>query len=422
MNNDNLNPFKIVQNQLKDVCETLGVEQEVYDILCEPQKTLEFSIPIKMDDGTTKVFKGYRCQHSNITGPFKGGIRYHQNVCLDEVKALATWMTFKVNVVGIPYGGGKGGICVNPKELSKHELERLTRGYIHAVYHFIGPDIDIPAPDVNTNGEIMAWMMDEYSKIAGYDVPAIVTGKPVEIGGSLGRTPSTGYGVALMAKMAAEKLNLQLQDLRVSVQGFGNVGSFAALTLQNLGAKVIAVTGTKGGIYCHNEKGLDIKSLMAYYKEKGTVKGFEKYTEDCDSIQSTDILGLDVDVLLPCALENVITSENASDIRAKIIVEGANGPTTIEANKILNEKGILIVPDILANAGGVTVSYFEWVQNKMGYYWTEEEVYSKLQLIMSKAFKEVCEIEKIHNVDMRTAAYMLSVRRIRESLKIRGRI
>lgn len=414
MSEKSLNPFEIAKEQIKMACDKLGLDPAVYEILSRPKKVVEVSIPVKMDDGSIRVFTGFRSQHNNAIGPTKGGIRFHPDVTIDEVKALSTWMTFKCSVVGIPYGGGKGGIIVNPKELSEGELERLSRGFINAIYEEIGPNKDIPAPDVNTNGQIMAWMVDEYNKISRVDSPGVITGKPLNIGGSKGRVVATGLGVAITVREAAKRIGLDLKDAKVAVQGFGNVGSYAALTLEGYGAKVVAVSNSRTCIY--NENGLNIKELMEYNKINSNIAGFSGSTE----IDRNDILTLNVDILIPAALENVITSENAGKIKARIISEGANGPTTPEADEILDGKGIMVIPDILANAGGVTVSYFEWVQNLYGFYWTEEEVLKREEQLMVDAFNNVYEISREHNVNLRTAAYMSSVKRVAEAMKIKG--
>jgi glutamate dehydrogenase len=375
---------------------------------------VEVSIPVRMDDGSVRVFTGYRAQHNNAIGPTKGGIRFHPNVTADEVKALATWMTFKCAVVGIPYGGAKGGIAVNPKELSKDELERLSRGFIDAIYEEIGPNKDIPAPDVNTNSQIMAWMLDEYNKISRVDSPGVITGKPLSVGGSRGRVAATGFGVAVTVRELAKKIGIDLKGAKVAVQGFGNVGSYTALILQEYGARVVAISNSK--ICIHNEHGIDVGRLMEYREKTGDIKGFEGTEE----LPKDEIFSLDVDILVPAALENVITTGNAKDIKAKIVAEGANGPTTPEAEKILEEKGTVVIPDILANAGGVTVSYFEWVQNLYGFYWTEEEILKREEHMMVEAFNNVYNLSKEYSVNLRTAAYMLSVKRVAEAMKAKG--
>ncbi len=368
-----------------------------------------------MDDGSIKVFQGYRVQHNNARGPFKGGIRYHPNVTIDEVRALAMWMSWKTAVVDLPYGGAKGGIAVNPKELSEGEIERLTRRYTVAIAPIIGPYIDIPAPDVYTGPQHMAWILDTYSQLVGRFEPAIVTGKPVELGGSLGRKQATGRGTAIAAVEAAKALNIPIKNATVAVQGYGNVGFYAAAVINELyGAKVVAVSDSKGGIY--NSDGLNPQKVLEHKKKTGSVVGFPGARE----ITNEELLTLNVDILIPAALEGVITEKNANEVKAKVVAEGANGPTTPEADKILFEKGILVVPDILANAGGVTVSYFEWVQNLMRVQWTEEEVNMKLHDKIVKAFNEVYKIHKEKNVDMRTAAMMLAVQRVADAVKKRG--
>lgn len=410
-----LNPFEIAQQQIKTACDKLGAEPAVYEILKHPLRVLEVHIPVKMDDGSIKTFRGFRAQHNDAAGPTKGGIRFHEDVSRDEVKALSTWMTFKCGVIGLPYGGGKGGIIVNPQELSQAELERLTRAYARAIAFFVGDKKDIPAPDVNTNGQIMSWMVDEISSIRGHNEPGVMTGKPVEFGGSLARTEATGYGVANMARNAAEKVGLDLNGARVAIQGFGNVGSFAAKYIEEMGAKVVAV----GDYSCCivNENGINIKELMEYTKENIFVEGFPGAEQEIDR---DEVLKMKVDMLFPCALENQITSKNAAEVKAKIVCEGANGPTTPEADEILHKNGILLIPDILANAGGVTVSYFEWVQNLMNYYWSFEEVQEKQRALMNKSFEEIWQLKEEKEVDMRTAAYMMSIKRIATAMKLRG--
>jgi glutamate dehydrogenase len=412
-----LNPFEIAQQHVKAACDKLGTAPEVYEILKNPIRVLQVSIPVKMDDGTIKTFIGYRSQHNDAVGPFKGGVRFHQGVTRDEVKALSTWMTFKCGVVGIPYGGGKGGIIVDPYELSEGELEKLSRGYARAIAPIIGEKVDIPAPDVGTTGQIMAWMVDEYEKTTGRFEPGCFTGKPVSYYGSLARTEATGFGVAIMARYAAKKKGLNLDGLRVAIQGFGNVGSFAAMYMQEMGAKVVAISDVSCTLV--NEDGLDIKAVQAYANKNKTkvITGFEGAQKELDR---NAILGMDVEILMPCALENVIKSDNVADIKAKIVCEGANGPTTPEADKYMREHGILVVPDILANAGGVTVSYFEWVQNLMRYNWTFEEVQEKQEKSMMKAFDDIWTLMNEHDVDMRTAAYMMSIKRVADAMKLRG--
>ena len=407
--------FLRAQQQVKAACDKLQVDSEVYEILKNPMKVLEVSIPVKMDDGTIKSFIGYRAQHNDAVGPFKGGIRFHPGVSLEEVKALSMWMTFKCGVVGVPYGGGKGGIIVNPHELSRGELERLARGYSRAIAPIIGEKVDIPAPDVGTNGEIMAWMVDEYYKTTGDFQPGVMTGKPVSFYGSLGRTEATGYGIAITTKKAAEKAGLTLKGSRIGLQGFGNVGSFTAKYISELGGKIVAVADHTAGLY--NSQGFDIEELSKYVKTNKGIKGF---TGAESEFPKEDIITYDVDILLPCALENVITAQNAKDIKAKLVCEGANGPTTLEADKILEDRGILVVPDILANAGGVTVSYFEWVQNLNRDSWTFEEVQEKQEESMLDAFEEIWKLKNWYGVNMRMAAYMMSIKRVADAMKIRG--
>ena len=408
-----LNVLEIARSQVKTACDRLGADPAVYEILKNPMRVLEVSFPVKMDDGTTRSFTGYRSQHNNACGPFKGGLRFHPAVCMDEVKALSTWMTFKCSVVGIPYGGGKGGMAIDPRDFSEGELERISRGFAKAIAPIIGEKEDIPAPDVNTNGQIMAWMLDEYSTVTGEFQPGVFTGKPVDFYGSLARTEATGYGVATMAMEAAKKKGIDVSNVRVALQGFGNVGSYAGMYIEEAGAKVVAVEDHTGTIV--NEAGIDMKALMDYNKEHRCIKGFP----GADAVEGS-VITMDVDVLMPCALENQITSANAGDVKAKIVCEGANGPTTPEADAILFANGVTLVPDILANSGGVTVSYFEWVQNLMRYNWTFEEVQDKQKALMVKAFEEIWSLAGEHGVDMRTAAYMMSIKRIADTMKLRG--
>ena len=408
-----LNVLEIARSQVKTACDRLGADPAVYEILKNPMRVLEVSFPVKMDDGTTRSFTGYRSQHNNACGPFKGGLRFHPAVCMDEVKALSTWMTFKCSVVGIPYGGGKGGMAIDPRDFSEGELERISRGFAKAIAPIIGEKEDIPAPDVNTNGQIMAWMVDEYANVTGEFQPGVFTGKPVDFYGSLARTEATGYGVATMAMEAAKKKGIDVSNVRVALQGFGNVGSYAGMYIEEAGAKVVAVEDHTGTIV--NEAGIDMKALMNYNKEHRCIKGFP----GADAVEGS-VITMDVDVLMPCALENQITSANAGDVKAKIVCEGANGPTTPEADAILFANGVTLVPDILANSGGVTVSYFEWVQNLMRYNWTFEEVQDKQKALMVKAFEEIWSLAGEHGVDMRTAAYMMSIKRIADAMKLRG--
>ncbi len=415
MANENLNPLIGAQQRVKVACEKLGLGADVYEILKYPQRMLEVSVPVKMDDGSVRVFTGWRAQHNTAVGPSKGGVRFHPNVTRDEVAALSIWMTFKCSVTGIPYGGGKGGIIVNPKELSAGELERLCRGYVDAIYPILGEKKDVPAPDVNTNAQIMAWMTDEYIKLSGESSFGTFTGKPVELAGSLGRTKATGLGISIIMNEALKKQGKSLDGARVAIQGFGNVGSFTAKCAHDMGARVVAIAEWNTTLY--NENGIDIEKLMQFKADNaGSIKGFP----DASEISIEEFWGLDVDVLSPCAMENTINSETAPLIKTSLVVEGANGPTTLDGDKILQDKGITVVPDILANAGGVTVSYFEWVQNRYGYYWGESEVEQKEETAMKTAFDAIYKIKEEYNVSMREATYMYSVKRVATAMKLRG--
>ena len=415
MAKETLNPFEIAQKQVKSACDKLNADPAVYEILKNPMRVLEVSFPVRLDDGTVKTFTGYRSQHNNAVGPFKGGLRFHPNVTRDEVKALSTWMTFKCSVAGIPYGGGKGGMAIDPKDYSKAELERISKGFAKAISPIIGEKVDIPAPDVNTNGQIMSWMVDAYEEIEGKSAKGVFTGKPLEFGGSLARTEATGYGVNLAAKKALEKLNIDVKGATYAVQGFGNVGFYTAYYAHKDGAKIVAFSNVDVAIY--NENGIDMEAVIKDFKENGCISENKGYGKD---ITNAELLELEVDVLTPCALENQITSENADRIKAKVITEGANGPTTPEADEILFKKGILVVPDILANAGGVVVSYFEWVQNLQSYYWSFEEVQQKENALLSGAFEDVWALAAEYKVDLRNAAYMKSIERIAKAMKLRG--
>ncbi|MDR1694365.1 MAG: Glu/Leu/Phe/Val dehydrogenase [Lactobacillaceae bacterium] len=411
---ENLNPLISAQKHVKKACGKLGLDDSVYELLKNPQKIIEISIPVKMDDGSIKVFTGYRAQHNNAIGPYKGGIRFHTAVSKDEVSALSIWMTFKCAITGVPYGGGKGGIIVDPKTLSERELEQLSRGYVKALYREIGEKLDIPAPDINTNGQIMAWMVDEYIKLTGSMDMGVFTGKPVNFGGSLGRTKATGLGVAINTKEALKKKGISAAKAKAAVQGFGNVGSYTAKCLEDFGAKIVAIA--EWNVVLYNENGINIAELMAFSKENKGIKGFDGAKE----ISLDEFWGLNVDAICPCAMENTITKEVAEKIRTKLIVEGANGPTTPEADEILNKNGVFLIPDILANAGGVTVSYFEWVQNRYGYYWGESEVEEKQETAMVNAFNDVYNLKESYKVSMRDAAYMNSIKKIADVMKIRG--
>ena len=406
------------QMQVKQACEKLGLEDHIYSLLKEPQRVLEVSIPVKMDDGTYEVFKGYRSQHNNAMGPYKGGIRFHPNVDMNEVKALSIWMTFKGGVMGVPYGGGKGGITVDPKTLSQGELERLSRGYIDLTYKYLGERMDIPAPDVGTNGQIMAWMTDEYIKLTGDYTLGVITGKPVEWGGSLGRTDATGYGVSVIAREILNKKGIEAKSATAALQGFGNVGSFSGKYLQEQGINVLAVAGHDKGIEfaIFNETGLDMEALIEFKKTNKNLKEFN----GVKIISIDEFWSLEVDLMVPAALENVIDEHVAKLIKAKIVCEAANGPITIQGDDILKERGITVTPDILTNAGGVTVSYFEWVQNRYGYAWSEEEVLSKEEKAMTDAFNNVWKVAEEYSVTMREAAYMYSIKKVYETMKLRG--
>ncbi len=405
-----------VQKQIKDACDLLGLDNNYYEILKQPIRALEVAVPVKMDDGTVQVFRGYRSHHNDVMGPAKGGLRYHPDVDLDEVKTLSMWMTFKCSALGLPYGGGKGGISVDPSKLSKGELERLTRAFTRAMSDFIGDDRDIPAGDVGTNAQVMAWIYDEMSKQKGRNMPGVVTGKPVSIGGSLGRTEATGRGVIIALREAAKRLGIETKGATVAIQGYGNVGSYAGIYAEELlGSKVVGVQDHTGGVY--NENGLDAKALAEYVAKNGGVKGYPGSTRE---LTRDELFALDVDFLIPAALENQITDENEYLIKAKILVEAANGPTTASASKKLWDRGVFLVPDILANAGGVTVSYFEWVQNLQNFYWSLDEVNSRLERLMVQAFDAIYEQHKELKIDMRTSAYVIAIRRIAEAMKLRG--
>jgi glutamate dehydrogenase len=410
---ENLNVLTQTQMVIKEALHKLGFGEEMYELLKEPLRFITVRIPVRMDDGSIKVFTGYRAQHNDAVGPTKGGIRFHPDVTEDEVKALSLWMTLKCGIANLPYGGGKGGIICEPREMSFRELERLSRGYVRAISQVVGPTKDIPAPDVYTNSQIMAWMMDEYSRIREHDSPGFITGKPLVLGGSLGRDSATARGVTIAIQEAAKVKGIDLKGARVVVQGFGNAGGYLAKFMHDAGAKVIGISDAYGALYDPN--GLDIDYLLDRRDSFGTVTKLFKNT-----ITNEELLELDCDILVPAAIENQITSRNAHNIRASIVVEAANGPTTIEATRILTERGILLVPDVLGNAGGVIVSYFEWVQNNQGLYWTEEEVDRRLQDILVRAFHTVYETAKARKVDMRLAAYMVGIRRTAEACQLRG--
>jgi glutamate dehydrogenase (NAD(P)+) len=406
--------FAAMLQEFDEAAKLLSLEPGIWRILTRPKRQIVVSCPVQMDSGEIEVFTGYRVQYNITLGPAKGGIRYHPDVSLDEVTALAAWMTWKCAVAQLPFGGGKGGIVCDPSRMSKRELEALTRRYVAEIIDAIGPEKDVPAPDVNTNDQVMAWFMDTYSMHVGHTETAVVTGKPVEMGGSLGRREATGRGVMITTREAAKHRQLAIQGATVAVQGFGNVGSVSADLLARVGAKIVGVSDWKGGVY--NAKGLDVAALLKHAAQHKTVDGFP----GGEPLTNEELLALDVDVLVPAALENQLTEDNAGAVRAKIVVEGANGPTTPEAHQMLHERGVLVVPDILANAGGVTASYFEWVQNRHGYYWSETEVNDRLEAKMIEAFEAVLASSTKYKVDMRTAAYAVAIARVGNVTRLRG--
>ena len=409
-----INAWEVAQRQFDLAADRLGLDEGMRLVLREPRREFTCHFPVHMDDGSVQVFTGYRVQHNLGRGPAKGGIRYHQDVSLDEVKALAMWMTWKCAVVGIPYGGGKGGVIVDPKQLSKKELEGLTRRFFTEIEVLVGPEKDIPAPDVNTNAQIMAWMMDTYSMHAGYTVPGVVTGKPISLGGSEGRNEATARGCVYTIVEAARHLGMDLTTAKVAVQGFGNAGSIAARLIGEEGSTVVAVSDSTGGI--HNPAGLDISKVVSWKQEHGTVQGFP----GAKDVSNAQVLEVDCDVLIPAALENQITSRNAGNIKARLVAEAANGPTTPDADEIMFKDGKFLIPDILCNAGGVTVSYFEWVQDLNRDHWSETVVNAKLKEIMVKAFAETLSVAGRDGVNMRTAAYLLAVKRVADAMEMRG--
>jgi glutamate dehydrogenase (NAD(P)+) len=392
----------------------LGLDPGIWKVLTHPKRQIIVSCPIQMDSGAIEVFTGFRVQYNITLGPAKGGIRYHPGVTLDEVKALAAWMTWKCAVAGVPFGGGKGGIICDPTKLSARELEALTRRYVAEIVDAIGPEKDVPAPDVNTNEQVMAWVMDTYSMHVGHTSTAVVTGKPVEMGGSLGRREATGRGVMITTREAAKHVGIDIKGATVAVQGFGNVGSVSAQLLNRIGARIVAVTDWKGGVY--NAKGLDVEELIDWAAQHRTVAGFP----DAEPLSGDKVFELDVDVLIPAALENQITGANAARVKARIVAEGANGPTTPEAHRQLHDRGVFVIPDILANAGGVTTSYFEWVQDRYGYFWEEHDVNDRLERKMYQAFHTVLETSIKYKTDMRTAAYIVAINRVAQVTKLRG--
>lgn len=411
---DEKNPFEAMSERFDRAARILGLDPDLYAVMRVPSRELKVYIPVRMDTGHIQVFEGFRVQHNFARGPAKGGIRYAPDVTLDEVKALSAWMTWKCAVVNVPFGGGKGGVICDPRQMSLGELERLTRRYTSELIDFIGPDKDVPAPDMNTNEQTMAWIMDTYSMHARHTVNAVVTGKPVALGGSLGRREATGRGVLIVTNEAIKRFDLRPNETRVVVQGSGNVGGIGAQLMYEQGYKVIAISDVGGGIY--NKNGINIPEALKYLNENKTFDGLA----DVDRVGNSELLELECDVLAPCATENQITSENADRIKCKILAEGANGPTTPKADKILHDNGVFVVPDILANAGGVTVSYFEWVQDRMGYFWREDEVNQRLEEKMVASFDELCHYATKHNVDTRTAAYMLAIDRVAYDTRMRG--
>jgi glutamate dehydrogenase (NAD(P)+) len=410
------NPLESMNRRFDAAVNVLGLDQQFANVLRVPDKVVIANIPVTMDDGTIKVFEGFRVVHSDHLGPSKGGIRYSMDVNLDEVKALAAWMTWKCAIVSIPYGGAKGGIKCDPRSMSKGELERLTRGYTVKMKDVFGPDSDIPAPDMGTGQQEMAWIVDEYSKIKGQNAWAVVTGKPIVLGGSLGRVEATGRGVMVSTRSALAKMGIKPTDATCVVQGFGNVGSISAKLIAQMGVKIIGISDVTGGYY--NPEGIDVEAAINYVATNGTrtLEGFP----NAQKVSNGELLELECTVLVPAAMEDQITPENAHNIKAKLIVEGANGPTTAEADAILDQKGIMVVPDILANAGGVTVSYFEWVQNRLGYYWTEERVNRRADRAMKMAFDNVFAAAEKHKINMRLAAYVVALEKVAGTLKIRG--
>lgn len=408
-----INPYDQMLARLKPAADMLGLDKGTYEVLATPALEVKLAVPVRMDDGTTQVFSGYRVQHSTARGPAKGGIRYDLNVTHDEVKALAAWMTWKCAVVDVPFGGGKGGVICDPRRLTPGELERLTRRYTAGLLDFVGPDRDVPAPDVNTNPQIMAWFMDTYAMHQRQYLPAVTTGKPLELGGSRGRTPATGYGVWNVVENALKHQKLK-GKVQAVIQGAGNVGGFAAKFLAEAGHKVVGLSDVYGAY--HNPKGIDVPKALEHIQKHRSLEGFK----GAERIGNGELLELDCDVLIPAAVENQITDKNANKIQAKVIVEGANGPTTADADRILEKKGVLVVPDILSNAGGVTTSYFEWVQNRMAYYWEEEEVLQKLDRVMNRSFQDVMNTAKEHKTSPRLGAYVLAVSRVVAAMRLRG--
>ena len=410
---ENLNLVSSTQEIIGEALNKLGFDEGMYDLIKEPMRLLTVRIPVRMDDGSVKTFTGYRAQHNDAVGPTKGGVRFHPDVDVEEVTALSMWMTLKCGIVDLPYGGGKGGIVCDPRQMSIHEVERLSRGYVRAISQIVGPTKDIPAPDVFTNSQIMAWMMDEYSQMDEFNSPGFITGKPIVLGGSQGRDRSTALGVVIAIEEAAKRREKTIEGSRVVIQGFGNAGSFLAKFLYDQGAKIVGISDAYGAL--HDPEGLDIDYLLDRRDSFGTVTNLFD-----DTISNKELFEIDCDILVPAAISNQITEDNANDIKAEIVVEAANGPTTMAATKILSERGVLLVPDVLASAGGVTVSYFEWVQNNQGYYWTEEEVNEKLREKLVKAFDTIYNLAENRKIDMRLAAYIVGIKRTAEAARYRG--
>ena len=408
------NPWEMARSQLRQTASQIGMEDSMLNVLLECKKAVAVSVPTRMDDGSVRVFEGFRCTHNVARGPSKGGIRYHHEVTLEETKALAMWMTWKCALMGLPFGGAKGGVVVNPKELSVLELERMTRRYTTEIINFIGPEADIPAPDVGTSPREMAWIFDTYSMNKGYSVLGVVTGKPLEVGGSVGRVEATARGAAFCVREALRKQDLSIEGRRVAVQGFGNVGSNLAIILAGQGATIVALSDSRGGV--HNADGIDVQAALAHKQDTGSLEGLA----GAEAITNDELLLVDCDVLAPCALEQVITGENADQIKASIVCEGANGPVTLDADVILDDRGVLVLPDVLANAGGVVVSYFEWVQGLQEYFWKESEVNAKLNDIITRAFAETWRAHEERSLPMRQAAYALAVGRVAEATTTRG--
>lgn len=417
---DTLNPLLAAQAKVKEACEKLGCDPAVYELLKEPKRVIEISIPVKMDDGTLKMFKGWRSAHSDAVGPAKGGVRFHPQVNADEVKALSLWMTFKGGALGLPYGGGKGGICVDPSELSERELEQLCRGYVRGLYKYLGDRIDIPAPDVNTNGQIMSWFIDEYIKCNGDKMDmGTFTGKPIGLGGSEGRNEATGFGVAIVTREAAKRFGIDLATAKIAVQGFGNVGTYTVKNIYRQGGKVCAIAEwdrNEGNYAIYNENGLSFEELVAYKEEHKTLLGFP----GAQKISVDEFWTKEYDIMIPSALENAITAEVAEKLNAKLVCEAANGPVTPQGDEVLAKRGIHLTPDILTNSGGVLVSYYEWVQNQYGYYWSEAEVEEKQEADMMKAVKNVFGVADEYNVSLRDAVYMFAIKSIDKAMKLRG--